>query len=108
MLRGIERSVKKVRGEDRRKREGKERGRKEVKDEKSLLRGLAQSQCGLFDLLIGGGSPKPLLASGQELAPSMLLQWLGSSYKGLFLMLFLASGGWLVSNLENSFFKVSI
>lgn len=48
---------------------------------------------------------KALLATQHKLAPGIPLQRLGSSYKGVFLMPFLALGEWLVSNLENSYLK---
>lgn len=48
---------------------------------------------------------KALLSTQHKLAPGIPLQRLGSSYKGVFLMPFLALGEWLVLNLENSYLK---
>lgn len=101
-----ERCLRQVRGESGSKEEGRERGKKD--GVKSLLLWLVQSQYGFTDLEIGKGSAKPLLAICHDLAPGILLQWLGSSHKGLFLMSFLALGEWLVFNLENRYLTVTL
>lgn len=75
---------------------------------KPLLPWLVRPQCDFTDLEIRKRSAKPLLAICHDLAPGILLQWLGSSHKGFFLMSFLALGEWLVFNLENRYLMVTV
>lgn len=102
----IERCLRQVRGESGSKEGGRGRGKKD--GVKPLLPWLVRSQCDFTDLEIGKRSAKPFPAICRDLAPGILLQWLGSSHKGLFLKSFLALGEWLVFNLENRYLTVTV